>query len=127
LDLSSIQGRWYFRSEDAAVDVEQYIDVNEELLFQAVHFRKGGGRYKSRQAVLTIEKLEVTGGELVIDLRVTRCIEDGRDVTEAIEGKLVRGRGKRDELVLFLSLPEPGQPRPSDLSDARRFEKRGSS
>jgi hypothetical protein len=125
MDLSPLQGRWYHRLEDAESDVEDYLDINEELLFRAVHFRRGGRRYKSQQTVLTIEKLEASPAGFEIDLSVTRCIEDGRDVTEGNEGRLIRGRARRDDLVLFLSLPEPGQPRPSDLSGARRFEKRG--
>ena len=124
MDPTPLQGRWYARAEDAQADVELYLDVNEELLFRAIHYRRGGGRYKSQQVVLTIERLEASDGGWEIDLSVARCIEDGRDLTGSHEGKLVRGRGRREPRHLLLCLPEPGEPRPGDLSSAYRFEKR---
>jgi hypothetical protein len=124
LDLTPLQGRWYFRREDESEDLEQYLDVNEELFFRAVHFRRGGKRFKSQQVVLTIERLDIGSGDWEIDLRVARLIEDGRDRTSDSEGRVIRGRVRRDEQSLYLLLPEPGEPRPENLASAHRFERR---
>lgn len=124
MDLGPLQGRWYLRLEDETIDVEHYLDVNEELLFRAVHFRKGGGKYKSQQAVLTIERLVEGPDDWEIDLKVARLIEDGRDRTSEHEGRVIRGRVRREAQALFLVLPEPGEPRPERLSKAHRFERR---
>lgn len=123
MDFSALQGRWYGRITDEERDVEVYLDVNDELLFRAVNYRRGGS-FRARQAVLTIEGLKPGSEGLEIDLRVERWVEDGADRTPAEGGKTVLGRCRVEAESLLLSLAEPDEPRPKDLGLADRFSRR---
>ena len=107
---SPLEGRWYCRLEDGSAEVELYLDVHDELVFQAVQFHRGGPGFRSEQGVSSIEaRRDFPGGGEVqeIDLRVVRSIRDGRDRTPETEGAPVKGlfRKMGGELLWAVSAP----------------------